>query len=513
MVWHIFRKDWKLAWKLYLAVVGIGFLPAIIRVKLGFFGEDPTLEYLLAGPLVSIVMAAYAVLTIAIVQQDSIPSVREDWLTRPVPRGDLLLAKLLFAVVLVQGAILLADVFLGVAMGFSFGSVLSAALAHDLYWFLMVTLPAFMLASITRNMMEAIVAGVLGFCGASAILIFAVARGGQEAYVRDTLKVGEAWIARSFSQLLVLLGAFVILGLQYRRRKTTTVRWLAGSLLLLFVALQQFLPWRMIFAVQRKVSTNPAASQSIAVTFDPTLGEYRDPSGTAVFDSKRPEAYLPILVAGLPKNAELHADKSELRIADASGHVVYRGEGDGWDLHSTEENRATVYQKLELPRSLYERIKDKPLRLEFDYSLTLLRSNSVFAIPASHGDLRAPGLGICETEMNESGTAVELRCKQAGNSTQCRSAYLEDTATGQHNPETYICIPDYSPSFERAEKSPLSSYGVNLPFRDPAGLAQYPVQGPQLHHSSVMLRLFEPEDHFVRHVILSSVSLQQWGIQ
>ena len=104
MVWHIFRKDWKLQWKHFLAVAAIQFLPAIIRVKLGLFGEDPTLEYLLA-PLGYIVLAS-SLLTVVIVQQDSIPSSREDWLTRPVRRSDLLLAKLLFAVVLVQSAVL-----------------------------------------------------------------------------------------------------------------------------------------------------------------------------------------------------------------------------------------------------------------------------------------------------------------------------------------------------------------------------------------------------------------------
>ena len=159
MVWHIFRKDWNLVWKLFLAVAAIEFLPAIIRVKLGFFGEDPTLEYLLA-PLGYIVILASALMTIAVVQQDSIPSVREDWLTRPVPRGDLLSAKLFFAVVLVQVTVFAADIFLGIATGFPLGPALSAALAHNLYWVLVVTLPAFMLASITRNITEAIVAGV-----------------------------------------------------------------------------------------------------------------------------------------------------------------------------------------------------------------------------------------------------------------------------------------------------------------------------------------------------------------
>jgi hypothetical protein len=356
----------------------------------------------------------------------------------------------------------------------------AAALAHNLYWLLVVTLPAFMLASITRTMTEAIVAGVLGFCVTGAILIFAVARGGQEAYFRDTLKVGEAWVARYCSHLLVLLGACAVLGLQYFRRKTTAVRWLAVSGLLLFVAVQQFLPWKVMFAVEREMSRNPAADRALVLDFNPSMGRYQDPSEIGTSLGIKPEAYLPIRVANLPKDAVLHADKSALRIIDPDGHVVYRGEGDDWDFRLGEVAKTTVYQKLSLPRSLYARFKDKPLRLEFDYSLTLFRTNSSYAVPALHGDLRTPGLGICETEMNETGTAVELRCKQAGNSTQCRSVLLEDTATSQHNPEMYLCEPDYSPSLERAEKTPLSSFGLILPFRDPAGLTRYPVQGPQL---------------------------------
>lgn len=512
MVWHIFRKDWKLVWKLFLAVAAIEFLPAIIRVKLGFFGEDPTLEYLLA-PLGYIVILASALMTIAVVQQDSIPSVREDWLTRPVPRGDLLFAKLFFAVVLVQVTVFAADTFLGIATGFSFGPALSAALAHNLYWVVVVTFPAFMLASITRNMTEAMVAGVLGFCGVSAILILAVAREGQEAYIRDTLKVGEAWVARYCSHLLVLLGACAVLGLQYFRRKTTAVRWLAGGGLLLFVAVQQFLPWKVMFAVERQMSQNPGADRSLALDFNPNIGRYQDPSAIGASNDTRPATYLPIRVDGLPKDAVLYADKSELRIIDSGGHVVYRGEGENWDFRQIDEAKAPVYQKLALPGSLYERFKDKPLRLEFDYSLTLFRANPIYEVPAFHGDLRTPGLGICETQINETGTAVELRCKQAGNSTQCSSAFLEDTTTGQRNPEMYICEPDYSPSLERAEKTPLSGYGLNLPFRDPSGLTHYPVQGPQLPKSNVMVTLYEPEEHFARHLIIPSVRLAAWGVQ
>ena len=127
MVWHIFKKDWKLLWPFFLAVAAIQFIPAAIRVKLGLFGEDPVLEYVL-DPATVVACLAVAFLAVAIVQQDSIPGVRQDWLVRPVRRRDLLVAKLLFVLVLVEGAAIAAATFQVLASGFSLRESLTAAL-------------------------------------------------------------------------------------------------------------------------------------------------------------------------------------------------------------------------------------------------------------------------------------------------------------------------------------------------------------------------------------------------
>ena len=56
----------------------------------------------------------------------------------------------------------------------------------------------------------------------------------------------------------------------------------------------------------------------------------------------------------------------------------------------------------------------------------------------------------------------------------------------------------------------MSRFGVNLPFRDPSGLAHFPVDGPQIPKSQVVVRLYQPEDHFTRHLMIPSVTLQDW---
>src|SRR5437763_14665405 len=59
---------------------------------------------------------------------------------------------------------------------------------------------------------------------------------------------------------------------------------------------------------------------------------------------------------------------------------------------------ALVYQGLPIPRHLYERIKDQPLRLEINYSMTLLDS-SHYSIPAWGGDMLRQYVGQCRAEM------------------------------------------------------------------------------------------------------------------
>ena len=40
MVWHIFKKDWKLLWVFVITVASLHWIAAFIIFKLGLFGED-----------------------------------------------------------------------------------------------------------------------------------------------------------------------------------------------------------------------------------------------------------------------------------------------------------------------------------------------------------------------------------------------------------------------------------------------------------------------------------------
>lgn len=72
------------------------------------------------------------------------------------------------------------------------------------------------------------------------------------------------------------------------------------------------------------------------------------------------------------------------------------------DLPVPQNGELWIYQGVAFPRSVYEGIKNRPLQLEVDYSLTLLEGSS-YAIPALGGDQVLPGLGTCTTKMDDDG--------------------------------------------------------------------------------------------------------------
>jgi hypothetical protein len=56
----------------------------------------------------------------------------------------------------------------------------------------------------------------------------------------------------------------------------------------------------------------------------------------------------------------------------------------------------------------------------------------------------------------------------------------------------------------------LWRFGDNLAFRDQAGLALYPVDGSKLQDSQVVMRVYQPVDHFTRKLEIAEFRLRDW---
>jgi len=520
MIWHIFKKDWKLTWPLVLGVALLNLLAHLTQHKIGHFGGNPALGPLLTLLRWSVYLGSVLVIAV-IVHQDPTPGVRQDWLVRPIKRSDLLLEKLILVLLLVQGPMFAMDILRGILEGFSFQQSIAASFSRAIFLLFTFYLPAVAFAAMTANFSEAIIAGVAAFLGGASFILLAntVLFGGRgRLWVEWS---GLAWIDEAERGLLALTVGVAILGLQYFRRNTDLSRWLFGGGVLLWVATLLMTPWQPAFAVQEKVSPNRGAANSLEMAFDPSARKLASIIGMKLDERRLPGdgvgvlVGIPLHITGWPDDTMLKADRSDVRIMDPNGKWLAVGTGEDLELRSDEPGgkEKSVHHLIRIPAGLYEQFKDTPLQMEIRYSLTLMGLAHSFAMPALHGDERIAGVGWCKTRVNDARTSIQLACLHPGFVGNCGSAVLENASSGQRNPVRAACTPNYSPLVNTIDGDAVARMGMTVSFRDPSGLAHYPVDGSQLPDARVVARVYTPADHFSRRVMIPSIRLSDWVTQ
>jgi hypothetical protein len=523
IVGHILKKDWRLLWPLVTALAVLQSLLAFARFSEGrFLNGVPTVPMSLLE-----LLAAATVITL-VVHQDPIPGVRQDWLVRPIQRGDLFLAKLLFVVALVQGPMFVTDLLQGLANGFSFGQSAAAAIACAVWVMVTVTLPVLAFAALTANMTETFVAALGVFAVVIAFLIFPALVG---ANASATL-TGFAWVPFFVRAALLLVAGAGVLVLQYRWRRT----WAARALFAGAVVVGQsaaFLPWHATWLMAQTLTGSSGPYHGIVLAFAPGAGRFRPALGQGLDDvqekpgmgpvdvaaenqRRRAEGaltvFFPLHVAGLIPDSRLLADRSQVIVIGRDGRPAYQGTGNDFELRATTAE-TTIHHGIRVPGALYSRLKGEPVDVQLEYSFTLFRTNATYALAARDGDQRMPGIGWCATRVNDAGNRVLFRCLQPGERPSCLAVVLEHTPTQQRNPEVSLCAPDYTPYPGHTFPDALSRFGGTLPFYDSSGLTRYPVGGPQLSEARVVVTAFQPAEHFIRRVVIPAVRLQDWEPQ
>jgi hypothetical protein len=390
---------------------------------------------------------------------------------------------------------------------------------------LVFTLPVMAVAALTKSVTEALL-GSLAIILGLILTYFIIARALHFSHpVEGT---GVAWVWRSLSHSLLLLVTVAVLMLQYFRRSTRSSRVLFAAGLVLFM-LTPGLPWRPAFAIQRWLSATPDADHTISIEFDSAAGPPAADAGVGrpnrqIFikesDEKEKKTagskdttpiLLPLRILGMPPGLSLHADRSEIRLVDADGKILYRGTGHIFDLLSPgSDGQALLRQTIEIPASTYRRIADQTMQLEVDYSLTLLRPHTLPPLAALDGHRRLRGVGHCTSKMNKDGTAIVVGCRAAGELPPCMSMVLEHAASAGRNPEKFDCELNYQPAPLRFYEDPIDHTETKLPFGNAAGAALFPVGPAQLRDAQVVLSVYEPEDHFSRRIVVPHFRLRDW---
>src|SRR5665213_1231303 len=293
MIWHIFKKDWKLLWPLIVIVAGVHIMNDTMWFMLGNFGEPAPFRRI-AGNFIVAPLVGILALIVTAVHQDVLPGDRQDWLVRPIRRRDLIFAKLLFVLAAVHLPMLLVDLTQCMAMGLTFWESLSTALSRSLYVLLSISLPVLGLATITSTIIE-FIGGLLAIFIALIVFITATQAFSPNSGVYTFGSMSGGWLMVEFWSVIALSAAAVVIPLQYFRRATMRARGIAAGALLVAILMSAFTPWASAFAFLQWLSPDPAAAKTVAIAFDPGIGRLvPKPNATSPANS----VWLPLQVSG-----------------------------------------------------------------------------------------------------------------------------------------------------------------------------------------------------------------------
>jgi hypothetical protein len=322
-----------------------------------------------------------------------------------------------------------------------------------------------------------------------------------------------SWMQVMFPLLLAFGAAVIIIALQYFRRATRQSRGVVVAGILL-VMLFSFTRWPMVFAMQERLGPQQAAARPIAIAFDPGLGH----SSTEPEMTSGNTVQLPLHVTGLGPDSFVMKDRAEVRLIDNSGAILYHGStvltqpNGKYDtdlrVRTVRGGDVDAYEQITLPVGIVDLVGDRPIRMEIDYSLTLFHIEGTETIAAVDGTERTRGFGWCKSKIDDEEDDVELGCLKAGTQASCISVTLENRLTGVRDPVNETCHRDYAPA--HLYFLPIKDLRYEVPFRDPQGLAKYPVDGSQLADAQVVVKSYRPIAHFTRHLVIPQIRLNDW---
>ena len=524
MIRHILAKDWKLTWPMVLLVTAIQ-----VGLEWAGFGENAAAAALLR-PLTLAWYLGIAALAAGVVLQDPIPGVDQDWLIRPLSRTRLLFAKLAFVVLTVGVPMFVLNMTRPLAMGFPLALSLEVVLYKEVYLFACFILPVMALAAVTHTMSELIA------IGAVLVVVYAVSLSVSAFFFGadwcPTCDSGLSWLQHVLQHAGVLVGAVLMLALQYYRRRTAVARAVAviGAAALVFIQL----PWNTAFALQTRFTgtggaaaptlefeqalpsaesvhvggrdANVGAKQTTALLLrgqvDQALQSLRrhapSANGSLSID-------LPLRVQGMSGDELLLVDRLELRLVGEGDRVLYTEANAGAApdaLVSFPRDPGVLgplQQTVEIPAKVYREFADTSVQLHLQYDLTLVKERGEYRLAALGGVVQAAGLGRCSSRLDQD--VIDVGCWAIGRTPFCFGATVY-SADGRHNPEALSCTPDYRP-FLPAPSTVLSSFGVGVRVHDRNGSQHYAVDLPDLATAHVIVRLYEQQRHF-RSTLVSS---------
>lgn len=459
----IVRKDLAVLWPLATIVV----LLPVLRSDLVLQGLRN--DNLRAGTI-GVSVLATMLLIVGVVHQDASASLRDDWLTRPIPRWTMVTAKLVFIAAVVCVPAMATDFVAALADGRSLGEAVARATSVGT---LGPILAVVAFAAVTSTLLEAVGALVAFMV---AMLVVQAVSGSVLPDGKGVLIAGAEWLSFAPAIYLPIVIAAPVLWLQYGRRRTSLARAIvAGACTAAMVPL--LTPPPAMFGVLRLLTPASDAGRTAGAALAPGCFPRiaTETESGAISDEARrlwdgdqrakagPRAIAfstTVAPTGVPGGWKAMIGFAQAFFTDAGGTILHRLQGanavfgrpDGVDASVSATHFWLV------PRDAYEDAERRSARLRLKYFVSLIEPTTSAEIGVNGPRQFVSGFGYCSTGLDASPDAVSIDCFMRGR----RPALIAARWSGETAARATMTRPDYTPAAALAIPN-SAPYRLTLP--------------------------------------------------
>jgi len=398
LIFHIFKKDLRHHWPTLL--VSFAILAVFVWDQPRHWTVHPP-ELLFFSSLLRYLplslSLSWAFLLIRIVQGESLVGDRQFWLTRPYKWHTLLAAKLLAALLLVHLPLFLAQLLLLKLAFYPVFDSVAGLLQIQLMLFGFLTLPAFVVASLTRTIGQAAIV-VLGLF----VMLLGIA---SLDFVFPSLNF-SADDYDDIMAIIVLVAAISVVVIQFAYRNSRL------SWCIVAVSLASILVLVLILAnlsLQTRSMPLPTAAHPLPakLTFDSNVSFQHQPGEQLDSYGLDTELDLPFLLGEIPADSvvQIYGIKLDMDLPSGERWTSY------W--HSSSEilvpGRTRVWPSVTLKRAIFDQIRNSSVQARLSLAFNVYRVGATSSILVMGDSLRLPDDTRCTRDQSLS----RMRCFSA----------------------------------------------------------------------------------------------------
>jgi hypothetical protein len=441
---HIFKKDVRhLRFEIAIAITVAG-LFAFIETKHALWPADAVNSKTLTSYLALLLLpVAWWMLIGRVIHDEALPGNRQFWITRPYSWRSLLGAKLLFILAFVNLPMLIAQMLIVHAYGFSIGAEFVGLLWSQVLLTIVFVLPILAISALTDGFVQ-LIAGILTPC-VIALTLFGLSVNFKPQFmlfgIAGGFSNGHDWVRSYLIYLIITVAASAILLWQYSSRRTTVGRCFAAAAWILVLMVFYSISWKAAIRIDTALIRSQVDLSSTRLISD--LGADKPPVGFRQ-GGDYVGVRVPLQVTGLPAGTRTRIENLSMSFQVPDGTTWY-ADGFSWENPDPPEKQFSIQSGFY--GAAYLTRNDVPVKVHGTIQLTVFGNPHSTQVRFGEGSVAVPQVGLC--------SAAENPNRQNDYSVVCNSAF--------RSPTVMVSYQFVKPSDEVPNENNRSAMQVQLP--------------------------------------------------